>query len=492
MAILVGDDPGIIFLNAWKAVCQLSSAERLAAVKPSTAILEAIHQALLADDAATVSRGLSRISGSFATKDINQQRGCILSVMEEIDYTFLGIHPRSVVASPSFAARSPIPRWLFESRRQRAVGVAYAETATDFLVAKGPLVRASRQSHASGAETLEDRFSSLAVVPKKLRHAGRELPVNLKPISISAVDGVAIGTRTGSERVAFLPVAENPSDMNIACVDRGGLRFLNYSASPSCNVADKVLTALRTTTEIDIAIAPELVLDEAAVREIADVFSTEGGPWPRMFVAGSGSTNDSQNGQTWNEARVLNALGNQLWQQRKLWPASVDRQRCIDLGFGDPGEGSFLTEDNAAGDEIVVVDADGLGRCAILICQDIKCSPLAAELVAQFQPDWIFAPILDIGVDIGRWAHSAAYHLSDLGQTRYLLSTSTALSGKLRRLPGPYGLALGPKQSAASADLNRACAVVKLGTIAPSVGVLQWRAGDWEQAILGITSSTTL
>lgn len=487
MAVLMGDDPGTIFLNAWNAVYQLSSSERLGSVKPSTSIQEAILETLLAEEAAVVSRGLSRISASFATKEINQQRGFILSVMEAIDYAFLGIHPRSVVAPPSFAARSRIPGWLFESRRRRAVNVAYAETESAFLVAKGPLVRASRQPHASGAETLEDRFSSLAVVPKKLRHAGRELPVKLKPISMNGVDGVAIGTRTGSENVAFLPVAEAPTDMEIAYVNRGDLRFLNYSASPGCDASGKVLTALRTTTDIDIAIAPELVLDEAAVRDIANVFSTEAGPWPRMFVAGSGSTNASQNGQAWNEARVLNALGNPLWQQRKLWPASVDRQRCIDLGLDDPGEGSFLTEDNAAGDEIVVVDADGIGRCAILICQDIKCSPLAPDLVAQFQPDWIFSPILDIGVDTGRWAHSAAYSLSDLGQTRYLLSTSTALGGKVGKPAGPYGLALGPKQSAASEDLNRACRVVDLGSSTPSVGVLQWRAGDWVQTILGKT-----
>ena len=152
-----------------------------------------------------------------------------------------------------------------------------------------------------------------------------------------------------------------------------------------------------------------------------------------------------EDGQAWNEGRVVNGLGGIIWKQRKLWQAGIDQQRARDFSLEPPENGRYLLEDNASGEEVVVADIDGFGRCIMLICQDVQAKPLTDELIRIFQPDWVFAPILDIGISDGRWVHARTFELSALSPARFLVATSTSLAAKPGKAGVACGLAVGPK-----------------------------------------------
>jgi hypothetical protein len=194
-------------------------------------------------------------------------------------------------------------------------------------------------------------------------------------------------------------------------------------------------------------------------------------------LAGTGHTVECEDGQAWNEGRVVNGLGAVIWRQRKFWQAGIGKDRAAELNLVFPSDGRFLLEDNASGDEIVVADVDGFGRCIMLICQDVQSRPLSDELIRQFQPDWVFVPILDIGIDEGRWAHARTFELSALSPARFLVSTSTSLAAKIGREDVACGLAVGPK-GCTEVDNGR---LSKLAVVDKEKG-LSYALIDWQES----------
>lgn len=113
-----------------------------------------------------------------------------------------------------------------------------------------------------------------------------------------------------------------------------------------------------------------------------------------MLLAGSGYTVEKRDDLPWNEALVFSGVGVELWRPRKIWQAGLDSARTKELGLM-PGRDGRVLEQNHARSEVLGADVDGLGRCIVLICQDIKSAPLASELIRRYQPVWVFAPIMD-------------------------------------------------------------------------------------------------
>jgi hypothetical protein len=156
----------------------------------------------------------------------------------------------------------------------------------------------------------------------------------------------------------------------------------------------------------------------------------------------------------------------------------------LEYNLSDPGAGLSM-EDNCSGNEVCVVDLDGLGRCVILICQDLEADPLAGDLIRNFQPDWVFAPILDRGIDTGRWVHQRAFALSALSPARFIVSCSTALADRAK-VTGEIacGMAVGPKDSFGE-DEGRVHALAYLVDNA-DFATLKWRE-KWRFTLLTST-----
>ena len=90
-----------------------------------------------------------------------------------------------------------------------------------------------------------------------------------------------------------------------------------------------------------------------------------------------------------------------------------------------PGVGAYH-EHNASGSCIQVVDIDSIGRCVILICQDVV-NAMAEDLLRCLQPDWVFVPILDRGFAVRSWFVDRARSLSTVSKARLFGVCSTAL-----------------------------------------------------------------
>lgn len=417
-----------------------------------------------------------------------EKNGCTMAILRAIDDLFYLIHPRAQFVPPGKIPRK-LPRWLCELRDRRLVFGEYSSDAGFRLIARGPLVRRDRGETASNAENFADYFTALTVVPSKLRHRTRELEIDHSVIGLDGARGVAKGRQPGAEQVVFIPIAEQANDLHITERQVKQQKFADFWLRPDLDAAETVYAVLNQAGPVDIAFAPEFVISEAHADKLALGLHANVSAPPRIIVAGSGQTIvQNEDKQVWNESRILNGIGCELWRQRKIWPAGVTASLAKKYGLSDPGDGKLMMEDSAQGDTLAIADVDGMGRCVVLICQDIHLSSACRELLDFFQPDWVFVPILDTGVTPGRWAHQETFANSGLSAARFMIVSSTALA-KLVDPSRSYAcaLAVGPKAgSAEDGDDGRAFQEISVapGTT-PGYGTLQWRSGDWQQTVLG-------
>ncbi|MBX8532854.1 hypothetical protein K5D32_24615 [Pseudomonas cichorii] len=411
-------------------------------------------------------------------------KGLVLEVLREIDAFLYCIHPRALLHPSMDIVDFDMKHWARSLKAKRIIQGCYFEEGGYKVVPRGPLVRLPRPEYASSATSFSDRFSALSVVPCILHNEMIALDVRHVAKSSSIVSGVKPGRRTGQEIIAFIPVAEKSEDMVLTQRSTSASNFIDYKVSPKLDVASSIATTLRSIGYADIAIAPELVVSVADSLKLVEKIRLDPGRH-RLLLAGTGHTEDVDDGQAWNEGRVVNGLGTVIWKQRKFWQAGIDQHRARDLNLNVPDDGRHLLEDNASGEEVVIADIDGFGRCIMLICQDVQAKPISDELIRLFQPDWVFAPILDVGISDGRWSHSRTFELSALSPARFLVVTSTSLADKMGKSDVACGLAVGPK-GCSEVDEGR---IAKLAVIDKTSGnsysLLEWQE-DWGKTTISI------
>ncbi|MBY0446457.1 MAG: hypothetical protein K2Q15_14765, partial [Burkholderiales bacterium] len=395
--------------------------------------------------------------------------------MQAIDELFYLIHPRAQFV-PLAKPAHKLPNWLRELRDTRRISGRYAQNERFNLVPRGPLLRRDRDENASNAESLLDRFTALTPVPITLCIDTRKINIEHVVIGLGAIDGVVAGNKTGHEEVVFIPLAEKKADLVLSERMISEQPYVDFRLNPTLNAANIIYEVLKNTGPVDIAFAPELLTKEEHADHLATLLNA-GPVLSRMIIAGSGQTRElSPDGQAWNEARILNGKGRELCRQRKLWPAGLAAPTARGYGVACP-DGKLAMEDNAEGDTVVIADLDGLGRCVVLICQDIQAQPMVENLIKLFQPDWVFIPVLDPGVQEGRWGHQRCFELSGAANTRFMIASSTALADRLGKGPVACGLAIGPKAASADGDQGRVCkeAEILAGT-APGYAKIEWRS----------------
>ena len=480
--------PGDLFVTLWEAAQSWSPSDRANTTAPSQAFISAIRGALSGSIREEVYQALKSALAMPASSEA-AFRGQILTAMHEIDKAFYAIHPRAASIAPSQGGHSPLPYWLVLAREARQIFGYYSAASGSRLIARGPLCRASRNPTAANADSLSDRFMALEVVPMVLSQSGREISVVHKLVPTDAARGVEPSRRTGHETVVFLPVAEELEDIVKTEIVRGEQRFVDFRAANDFKAAERIIHALSSAGVADIAIASELIVNEDEADKLSDSLLA-GSIGPRILISGSGPTRATKNDQAWNEARILNGCGSELWRQQKIWPAGITKGLAGDYGLSDPGDGQIL-EDTAAGDRLTVIDADGIGRCVVLICQDLQARPFTDDLLRLFQPDWVFIPVMDYGVDIGRWSHRRASELSVLSQARFIVVSSLTLARwkGMKKTP-PCGLAIGPASPATVSDEptfdeERAVRTAHSDPAEkPGYATLTWRSEGWKKTVV--------
>jgi hypothetical protein len=507
-------NPGALFLALWVRAEKWDSTVRSDEVIPAESFNDVVQNALSKDDDQRAYAALLRQvfpEPAFSLKSV----GRCLFVMRCIDDFFLKIHPRSIIPSPALSGKSTIPMWLEALREQRLDAGHYMEAHGLRLVPRGPLLQSQRDELANSAESLADRFAALSVVPATLVHEGRPIAVSQRVIWREHGEGVPAGNHPGREILAGIPIAEADADLSITSKHRLARGFVDYRLHADLNGAQRLIQALEQCGKVDIAVAPELIMTEDHADEIPYRLDASGAVDCRLIVAGSGQTRATANGRAWNEAQILNGPGAVLWRQRKIWPASIDHRRAKAYGIADFGPSPDLVEDTASGDRIEIIDVDSLGRCVVLICQDLMTPQLAPDVIRHFQPDWVFVPILDVGVDAGRWMHAKAFELSALSPARFVVVTSSALAEKVQKAKeaeqtkgagkagcqealshGPprkespaITLAVGQRTGATSGQGRYAQLFKALPNAAPAHVTFQWPASALMRSTLTITDS---
>jgi hypothetical protein len=416
----------------------------------------------------------------------------VIVAIQVIDQLFLRIHPRAVVALTTRDGRN-IPAWLKVLRRDRRKQAYYARKDGRQLIARGPLMRTNRTAYASSGASLADSVASLAVVSLDLQHEGRPIQVIHSIIDNSLDEGVARlkGTSTGSESVLCVPILEKFSEL--CCAERvsASNTFVRYSPHETVNSADRILQSLEAHGQpVDIVVAPELVMSSQQVVALSDGLGLRRTQrMTSLVLAGSGNVEQAGESLPFNEMSVLNAIGAVLWKQRKLWTAGVNPVRAGKFGVATDASGPIF-EDNCCAAQVQVVDADELGRCIVLICQDVQSDPLVLELIRQYQPDWVFVPILDRDIGSGNWIHQRAWALSAISPARFVVANSAALYEEQDPPPESVcALMVGP---ARDDEFERAHATLRASrSQSPMRTHIQWRnAKDdrWQQTTVGSTA----
>lgn len=479
----VQNSPVELFVSLWDVMIEMGTYRRTTADR-SRAQVEEFYKLLHRDSAIDASAAAK--SRLLAVKGSTRQEfnGAVIDAMAAIDECFLRIHPRQDVRVRSLSLA--LPQWLDQCRDTRLVDGAYHNDNLRRLVCRGPLARAPRPMFSSGGECVEEYFAALSIVPTTFLNHGRTVKVQHLVLPSGGIRGMA-SRNPGAERIGFVPVAREASELKLSCFVAGAQNFLSVALDGSVDAVREISSACIKAEKLDILIAPELVVSQEDGEKLAIFLNQSVDDLPRMVVAGSGGTIDKDtNDLPYNETRVLNSLGIELWRQRKVWTSGFTAQRAHDYGLG-AGASGFILEGNAESDSVTITDIDDFGRCLVLICQDIESRPLSQDIIQYYQPDWVFVPILDQGVREGRWAHQRVFELSALSNSRFIVASSLAL---VPVPPGPdmvpCGLAVGPKSATEMGlDSERQFRSAMVSG-APSDGfsVIEWRDGNWETTVL--------
>ncbi len=477
--------PATLFVRYWELATTWTATQRAAVTPPDHSFRDACAIMLANDDGADAHDQVEMLVEAKSTSE-DKLRGRVLAAMSAIDQVFYKIHPRALAQTTPSGGTVVPAAWLRDLRGDRGEGGHYALTPSRKLIPRGPLLRDPRGPDASSGDRLADRFAALTVVPRSLQHDERVIEVSTIVVPIAASNGVLASVNPGAERVGFVPLATVAGQIEVTASYTASRMFANYKPAHDFDAAAVAMDAVVALGKVDVVIMPELALSADHVEELSRAMACLAPPTARVVISGSNLTTDLGDGLPFNECRVMNGRGVELWRQRKLWTAGLGRERAIEWGLPDPGNDALVLENTACGMELVVADIDGFGRCVVLICQDVTAPLLAIELLDRFQPDWVFVPILDKTIDEGRWAHSRAYGLSELSQARFIAITNTSFAGTFDPAkPEGMGFAVGPKEPTDRADLRRALAVVpRPGPADPAWASLTWREGAWQQSVI--------
>jgi len=471
--------PATLFVKCWLEAEQERASDRAIALQPGEDFRVAGVRIAEQGNPQIAYDGLEALIDRARSR--SQRLGNLLATMAAIDHVFLRIHPRAAIVPPGRVARPPIPYWLRDLRDRRAIEGAYLESSSRLLVPRGPLLRTARNAEASCADSLADRFAALCLAPAQIDFDGQAVPIRVLNFGSDVIDGVSPVPLPGRERIAFVPLAEDDTDLEVSRIDHGGRPFIRFAPTAALDVVQRMIDAVGITGQVEMAIAPELVTTPDGIETLSHQLRTLAAA-PNITLAGTANTTEQRSNQPFNEAVILNSTGSVLFRQRKLWPASFSADDACKIGLVSDTHTERLPENNASGAELFVADFDGFGRVIVLICQDFT-HEFAEHIINFYQPDWVLVPILDHGFAGHRWAHKRAFALSQNAQSRFVAVTSSSLAHLLSKpLPAAIGMAVGPATSEEASDTDRASILLTADPArSPAVAMTQWRGPGWSQ-----------
>lgn len=346
---------------------------------------------------------------------------------------------------PGYRLRTPSP--LLKAVRDHFVKTGrYSRNAEGLVIPRGPLSAFAAASPDPDAprpvqsgDRMDQLFRCLLRIPPAEQHnAAFEVVYDrLRPR-----DDFPFEFQPKELRFAVVPWAEGPDDLVFRSTVLHGEPRLHADVCEESTekLQSRARALVRRLDEEQVAVAllPELVLSPAAIdalaRELKALRAEKDSPL-RMVVAGSclSEARHASSDLAFNECVVLGGLGQILWRQRKLNHYAMATARMKDYGLGahvlDPADHKEHTQTC----RIVQIRDGRLGRMLVLICEDLAQPRPGDRVLDAFRPDWVFTPVLDGELEVGRWIHQRAWPNAKRFNANGLIATSLVLP--LRHAP---------------------------------------------------------
>lgn len=395
-------------------------------------------------------------------------------VLCAIDDACARIHPG--VRSRSPANGAPVRGVLDRMKNDRIVSGCYGRVDGSAVLPKGPLnflPPDSGEADDSG-DRLDTQFSYLSVVPTGSQaHA----------VQFDVVDSSLTGARV-IQQVGIAAVAEDADDITfVACLRTHQPRL---HAEPDDRLTQRAAESVACLCEqgADLVVLPELVVAPQAVTAIRDRLasaSLAGTPLPSLAVLGSGlSAEKDDDGLAYNECVIVGGWGQILWRQRKLHHFSMcPNSHMRPCGIDPAGEAKHR-EDTRSGTIMEIRDLPHIGRVVVLICEDLE-QPAPGNLLLDIRPDWIITPVLDTGLDEGRWTFRRLNEFARRFPCNAVVATSATLSVRKNNLK-TLAEALNKKINIGLLrGSGRRYKLLTAETARPCVAVATWTPATWPQ-----------
>lgn len=264
--------------------------------------------------------------------------------------------------------------------------------------------------------TLPQLFANLARIPAALAF---HIDYALTPLVGRAARGAPL-------RIGIAPVVVHAEEAEWR---RGTDGTFAVSLAPAH--ADAVERRLLDTldwfaeAEVDIVVLPELVSSER-LRTAVRVWMRRHRR-PGLVLAGTEAVDVGARTPA-NRAFMLGRLGDLLWTQDKIHRYTLQRAGVVGLNLTAAlGEHALDEECFSSARTVKVRDVPAIGRCIILICQDLFQAEPGRAVALAAGADLVFAPIMDVPAEIAPWAMRSALDLATDPRATTVIANSYAL-----------------------------------------------------------------
>jgi predicted amidohydrolase len=278
--------------------------------------------------------------------------------------------------------------------------------------------------------TLNDVFISVAWVPRKVwrRTAHLRIP---KRNDLTRLDRASVD-------IACVPMVDDADDLDWKVETEDGERFYRIAVREESDVPDRIP---RLLSEVDlsgatIAVLPELVLNPRVMsswlRAVAEASPPSESNLKWIFI-GSGNVTGQE--PPVNRCVLIDRVTVEIvFSQDKMYPFTLTTEQLSEWNLADRLGTEAAEEALVRGRQIVVAES-GLGRVAILVCEDLARIMDVGPPLRGHGVSHLFSPIFSKEVRPHYWEHQKAKEYAT--ETGALVVASNSLV--IARLADPVG-----------------------------------------------------
>lgn len=211
--------------------------------------------------------------------------------------------------------------------------------------------------------------------------------------------------------IAVVPlIQDNVNEVLNYNFDLNAFNILGIKDKFRATLENKYLKILEDliTHNIDIAVFPEMLLDEDILNSIKDLLKRKNKNNLKILFPGT-IWRDCE-----NYCPVLDFNGTEIFRQKK--------QTCFEFQNIDK---KYIENLNLIDKKIHILDINGLGRIFTHICADLLNAPL--DLIRrEFEANFIFVPAYTPSLEIERLAHQSA---ENIGSYSLISNSCSAING---------------------------------------------------------------